>query len=765
MALEWIKDTAEKAAKVVSDAGTSLLKEAQAVEHKLLGSEEKKSSEPNKTDAAQQKKDESAGKDTEKKAGPASSSPSALSADQPALHAAAMRAEMKDKNISQQAIPKYDGSILDTISHFASQAKETLTSSTTSVLNFISNPVAVSIGAGVSLGQHLVKVAENVYESADKHLKVSKVVGETAEKIKDEYSKLFDDSTPTSSSKPADTPAMTLTNLEFSNPFTGEVARVSSVDDSNLPKDLKHWLFNENEKPSDGSFSDSLFSFTNDKNQKTEITALPGHVRVEKRDENGNVKTIVDKSTGKTMVLQGNESVTIENGKEVVKGDGYTVSWDEQGRRHIMLDNNKELIRDGNSVKIIDKTGAANLTLQNHVLDSNHQFGFTDKPSEIERITKEKQAELKAGDVYILAIPGSGTRAIFKDATFDVRDNIARLETNDHQVFQLEMKDNQVFLRRDGQLLPINDEQLKTLIKAEDGKFKIGNLLIDPEKLKVLAPGCHREGGDSCSPYELDLRNWHQHVRRPDGHDIGVAVKPGTNETTVTDGNTTYQNNNHDSVVAVTTTPATDATAGGTPAQPSVIKVDLDKQTIDTPKLIDTPDKTVIKDTNTVIEKDHTVKFDDGPTVNPDGSVRVDKDTFIDKDLTVHSKNWESSAARDNGIVSTAAAQGIAVNISNKANSVFGMARSGKVRWTEVAALNSALGDVLRVMGAIPADHPAYSLLVNSYGLLVEAINVATPKAQVTESAIQKGINDPSAIKALEQGLDSEEMKRKRMAA
>jgi hypothetical protein len=68
-------------------------------------------------------------------------------------------------------------------------------------------------------------------------------------------------------------------------------------------------------------------------------------------------------------------------------------------------------------------------------------------------------------------------------------------------------------------------------------------------------------------------------------------------------------------------------------------------------------------------------------------------------------------------------------------------------------------------MGAIPADHPAYSLLVNSYGLLVEAINVATPKAQVTESAIQKGINDPSAIKALEQGLDSEEMKRKRMAA
>lgn len=763
MALEWIKDTAEKAAKVVSDAGTSLLKEAQAVEHKLLGSDEKKPAEQSKNDSAQQKKEEQSGKDAEKKAGPAASSSSGLSVDQSALQAAALKAEIKDKHIPEAA-PKYDGSILDTISHFASQAKETLTSNATSVLNFISNPVAVSIGAGVSLGEHLVKVAENVYESADKHLKVSKVVGDTAEKIKQEYDKLFDDSS--SATKPAAPQQQSLigASLEFSNPFSGEVARVSSVDESSLPKDLKHWLFNENEKPSDASFSDSLFSFTNDKNEKTEITTLPGHVRVEKRDADGNVKTIVDKSSGKTMVLQGNETVTIENGKEVVKGDGYTVSWDEQGRRHITLDNKKEVIRDGNSVKILDKTGGANLTLSNHVLDSDHGYAFTDKPGEIDRVTREKQEQLKPGDVYVLAIPGAGTRAIFKDATFDVHDNKARLETSDHQIFQLEMKDNQVYLRRDGQLLPINDERLKDLIQAENGKFKIGSLLIDPEKLKVLGPSCHTEhSGGSSTPYELDLHTWRQHVRRPDGHELDVTVNPSTNETKVIDGNTTVQNNNHDSTVSVSTAP--DSTDGGAPAQPSIIKIDLDKQTIDTPKLIDTPDKTVIKDTNTVIQNDHTVKFHDGPTVNPDGSVRVDNDTYIDKDLTVHSKDWQSTAAKDNSPVSAATAQVIAVNISSKASSVSGMARSGKVRWTEVAALNSALGDILRVMGAIPADSPAYALLVNSYGQLVEAINVATPKAQVTESAIQQGINDPTAIKAIEQGLSPEESKRRRLAA
>lgn len=779
MVFEWVKDTADKAVKAVGDAGSALASEAQNIEHKLLG-DDKKSAEAKSSDSTKpQAQNKDAGKDEKKPetATGASSSSTGLNTDQTALANAALKSVAKDSGVQQQTVPKYDGSVLDTISHYASQAIDTITSSSTvgTVLSYISNPISISINAGVTLGKKLVKVAEDVYETADKDLKIGKIKGEAAEKIRDEYHKLFDDSSSSSTSRRQSG------SIELTNPYqqSSEVGRVSSVDDTaSLPKDMMHWLFNDNEKPANVASSDNLFNFTNDKKETTDITAVPGHVHIEKTDAEGNVKTIVDKTSGRTMVLQGSERVTIENGKEVVKGDGYTVSWDEEGKRHITLADNREVIRDKDSVKLIDKTGStANLDVKEHFLDSDHHFGFTNSADELSKITEEKRAQLKDGEAYMLAIAGGGTRTIFKDATFDVQNNLARLETKDHEVFQFEMKNNQIFIRKDGHVMPLNDERLSKLIKAEDGKYRIGNLVIDPKQLcletDAVPAAVAGTGGDAAaapggarvSPFRMnfDFRNWRQNLDDTHGHVIAAVVHPDKT-TTITDGKATYTNNDKDATVAITTVPA--ATDGQVPPKPETIKVDLDKTTIETNKIIDTPQNTTIKDTNTVIDADKTVHFQDGPTVNPDGTVRVDHDTFVDKDMSVHAKDWESSAASKNrGSITEANAQDVAISISSKANSIFAMARAGKVSWSEVAALNSSLGDVLSLMSSIPPDTAAFALLLNSYGLLVEAINIATPKAQITQFAMDKGISDPTSIQAIGEGANADEVKQAKLNA
>lgn len=711
-----------------------------------------------------------------------------------------------------------DAAILQSVTSALRKSADWITSST--VLSYI-NPIAAGIGAGITLGGELVKVAENLYQSEDKKLTVSKINYQEGTKLKADWDKMFDSDKPS-----ANQPSANKGTIEFNDifeslkkPTEAKVDRVSDVDDSaSTNKDATRWLFNANEKLPG---SDNLFTFSNEKKEKTEITAEAGHVHVEKADENGNVRTIVDKTNNKTVVLRDNESVVIENGKEVVKGDGYKVTWDDKNNRHVLLDNGNEIIRDGNNVKMAIANDK--LVVAPHLLSNiTAGFSFVDTKDDLAAKTEEIRKTLQDGQTYLLAIKGVGTRTIFQDGTtFDVQQQKARLETANHLVFHFEIKDGQLYVRKDGELLPITSD--KSPVKAVDGKFKIGDLVIDQHELCIKtdgeAPGarnadaCSTEtsckpatdvcvvapktddqtkvapGADSCSPrhktspFNVNLETGEFSWVGKDGR-VWHGNINSDGSTQIKDDHNKYENSNTDSKVKVTTEPqSVPANTNDVPAQPAqpakpeVTTIDLSTTTIETPKLIDTVKDTTIKDTHTVIHDDRVVEFKDGPTVNPDGSVRVDRDTFIAKDMHVTSREWESSAAvvADRNAntaygssklnITETQAQNAAITIAQKASTIQNLAKSGVVRWTEVASLNAALGDVLCMLSAVPPGSPAHAMLMQSYSLIITAINVATPKAQAAESANKIGSENKQVIKAIENGANANELKRMNIAA
>lgn len=720
------------------------------------------------------------------------------------------------QNAKQDATAN-ESSMFDSLSSAFHKTADWITSST--VLHYI-NPIAASIGAGISLGGELVKVAENLYQSEDKKLTVSKINSQEATKLKNDWDKMFD------SDKPSVAAGSAKGSIEFNDIFESlkkpaeiKVDRVSD-EVASVPtnQDAARWLFGANERLTS---ADYLHQFSNEKKEKTEISTEAGHVHVEKSDANGNVRTIVDKTDNKTVVLRDNESVVIENGKEVIKGNGYKVTWDEQNKRHVTLDNGNELVRDGNNVKM--NLAQDKLEINPHELKNQTAgFSFVDTKDDLAAKTEEIRKTLGEGQTYLLAIKGVGTRTIFQDGTtFDVQQQKARLETANHQVFHFEIKEGQLYVRKDGELLPITSD--KSPIKAVDGKFKIGDLVIDQRELCIKTdgdkPGQHRTpdscktetsckpepelactvakpsdankettpAADSCapkvSPFNVNLQTGEFSWVGKDGRVWHGSINPD-GSTQINDGSKKYENNATDSKVKVTVEQAaavpaaTDAKVQPTqPAKPEVTTIDLATTSIDTAKLVDTVKDTTIKDTNTVIHNDRVVEFKDGPTVNPDGSVRVDRDTFIAKDMHVYSRDWESSAAvssdrNANSIfgsskapLTEAQAQTAAINIAQKASSIHNLAKSGVVRWTEVASLNAALGDVLSMMSSVPAGSAAHAMLMQSYSLIINAINVATPKAQAAESANQMGSENKQVIKAIENGASTSDLKNLHRAA
>ncbi|MBX9687956.1 MAG: hypothetical protein K2X27_14720, partial [Candidatus Obscuribacterales bacterium] len=665
---------------------------------------------------------------------------------------AAMRAELKSRDLPTQPLTNYNGSVLSAISDVVNKAVSTTNSTLTGVLSYMASPLS-GLAAGVKMGAQLVKVAENIYQTADKNLTIDKVVGETAEKLKAEYNKLFDD-TESNTNK-------TESKVDFSANIyeSGTTHRVSSVDDtSSLPKGALNWLFDKSEKPEEIAISENLFSSSNEKNEKTEISAVPGHVHLEKKDADGKIKTVVDKSDNRTMVIQGKETVIEENGSRIIKGDGYTVTWDKDNKRHVILDNGQEIIRDGQSVKLIDHNGRTNpFEITPHLFSSN-DYGLTDENSDLEKRTEEIRARLNDGQTYILAIKGAGTRTIFKDgSTIDVQQNHARVETKDGKVFQLEIKDDKLFLREHGKLTPLDDSQ--SAIKVEEGKFKIGDLIIDQRKLCIETHKHDKQDTDGPPGYKYDWRSGTQFVKN-DEIKPAVEVKVQTdNSTVIKDQEKLIANNNNDSKISITTISPTDST---NPApKTDTINIDLKTTTIETPKVIDDPNRTTIKETNTVIENDHTVKFNDGPIIHRDGTVELDRDTYITNDLSVHSRDWSSNAGSTKTITESSA-QNLASSLSSKALSIYGMAKAGAVRWTEVASLNAALGDVLSLMGSVPAGSPAHAMLQQSYALLVGALSVATPKAQASDKAMEQGFSTAAEINDLQKGRSPEEIEKEK---
>lgn len=165
------------------------------------------------------------------------------------------------------------------------------------------------------------------------------------------------------------------------------------------------------------------------------------------------------------------------------------------------------------------------------------------------------------------------------------------------------------------------------------------------------------------------------------------------------------------------------------------------------------PDGIVNEKTGTKIDREGNVRLGhDGPTLHRDGSVTIDRDTHVSSSMKVVSGGWESTAAQYRGPVSEAQAQSIAATVSGKANAAYTKALGSLVRWSEVADLNCALSDIVSMMGLIPPGSPAYGLLMKSYGLIMQALSVAAPKAQAAERAISAGATDQQQIKRIEMG-------------
>lgn len=195
------------------------------------------------------------------------------------------------------------------------------------------------------------------------------------------------------------------------------------------------------------------------------------------------------------------------------------------------------------------------------------------------------------------------------------------------------------------------------------------------------------------------------------------------------------------------------------PAAEPLAVVDVTKAEIRLPATKDRaaivvgPDGIVNEKTGTKIDREGNVRLGhDGPTLHRDGSVTIDRDTHVSSSMKVVSGGWESTAAQYRGPVSEAQAQSIAATVSGKANAAYTKALGSLVRWSEVADLNCALSDVVSMMGLVPPGSPAYGLLMKSYGLIMQALSVAAPKAQAAERAIMAGATEQQQIKRIEMG-------------
>ncbi|MBX9723271.1 MAG: hypothetical protein K2X81_17845 [Candidatus Obscuribacterales bacterium] len=776
MSFDWIKDQTNKVIKAVGDEGSALYKEAQhlveSAEHKLSGSD---------------------AKSTESKSSDAKSTDAKLSENKtleitPIKQGADLKASKTEAQLlnTKTEATKHESSVLGTVSDYVSKAAVGATAAISSALGSLGVPLGAGIIAGIKAGTALVQVAENLYQSADKKVTVTEVKGAESTQIKEGFAKLFDESNAKASDKKTEKPtteaavpkAEQAKTIEFNNIFDAikhvEKAKTSdskegasrvSNQESSIPDDVKRWLFNDPTERCAGQAkldSHNLFSYPLADGGKTEINNQPGHVHLEQRDENGNVRTIVDKTKDRLVVLKDKESVIKEGDKTVVKGPDYTVSWDDQGNRHIEW-GNQEIIRNkiDNTIQVIDKNAGPKIASHDGQVTVGDNVAFVSNTiKDLNALTADALKTLQKGEdgqVYMIAIPGGGTRTIAKDGTtLDVLENKARLTTPDQKVIQLETKDDKLFIRQGDKLVPLDKEHFE-----EAGGKKIGTFELDPATLRLRTQN-----------YFLDILKNHQQLIDRQGQTIDAFLRPD-NCATVKIGNTTVENAPDSNKVVISKAP--DLKPGDSTndksVQPVKIVIDQDTNKVEikdnkTDKLLltDTPKNTTIADTNTVIDADRTVHIGN-TVVRPDGAVQVDKHTFIDKDMHISSTAADISTSHAPNTATQASAQSVAANISGKAMSISGMAKAGVVKWTEVAALNTALGDVLGLMGSMPVGSQAYAMLQESYNLLVNAINVATPKALATEDANSRGITAPSAVKAMEEGVSEAELKARKQAA
>lgn len=586
------------------------------------------------------------------------------------------------------------------------------------------SPPGGLLAAGTLLINSEAESTDVTWESHDKKLRVDTVSDTSA--LADDFAKLF---------RTVDSPqckekvhALECSNI-FSQARPGDNAE-------RLPE--AHAPGNQGEKGEKGENTkaeivsaeaiQALFhrESTSNSGVHTTIDGAPGSIRVQTTDSTGKPITKVEKTKDGTTVIHGSETATREGEQTVLQGKDYRVVV-RNGIRHVLLDDDRELVRDGNGAKIIDRrTGSEIQISQNQLrtaLTTGHALVLAQEKDDLETLTEQLRSKLKPGETTIIVMTGVGTRTIFHEGTImDVRpDHMTRIQTPDGHVFLMDGRGN-MFLQTDGCNVPLDRNNLPKFIQFRNNKFYVGQFEIDPESVQVVADQITVNGASGVQ------------TLRGRGRTATITTNNnGTADVHDSDNHIHNHGDNGKIVISNTNTPS------------ASMVVDLSNQSVETEKILDTVDSTVIKETRTAVDSRGTVNFDGGrgPILYHDGSVRVDANTFIGADLSVRSGNFCASAE--------AKAASVAGDSGARAAGVYGKAMNGTVRWTDVADLNDALGNVMALISSVPPTSAAYARLMASYKELVTAISVAAPKAELAETALEKGITDSATIKQLDE--------------
>lgn len=694
---EWLAEKASSALQSIGEAGASLVQSglllASDAALKTAGSDEDES-EPKTSDDASE-----------------------------ALARAAETAEAAEKPPSPKTSGTLNTGALDsaknTVQAVLSIAEQFSKLDPTKVVSSTS-PLGGLLSAGTILINNAAKSSDVTWQSNDKKLRVDTISDTSA--VADDFAKLFR----TVDSQQCKAKVHT---LECSNIFS----EVKPGDDAEkLPAALRaddHGEKGESAKAEMVSAEaiQALFHHesTSGAGVNTSIDGAPGRIRVQTTDSTGKPITEVEKDSERTRVTHGSETATREGEQTVLKGKDYRVVV-RNGIRHVFLDDDRELVRDGNGAKIIDRrTGSEIQISQNQLhttLSTGHALVLAQEKDDLEVLTEQAKAKLKPGETTIIVMPGVGTRTIFHEGTvMDVRpDRMTRIQTPDGHVFLMDGQGN-MFLQADGCNVPLDRNNLPQFIQFRNNKFYVGQFEIDPQAVQVVADQITVNGASG--------------VQTLRGRGRTATIAANSNGTADIQDSANHIHNHGDNgkiVISNTNNPS-----GST-------VIDLANQSVETEKILDKAESTVIKETGTTVDSRGTVNFEGGrgPVLYHDGSVRVDANTFIGADLSVRNGNFSASAE--------AKAASVAGDSGARAAGVYGKAMNGTVRWTDVADLNDALGNVMALISSVPPTSAAYARLMASYKELVTAISVAAPKAKVAETALEKGITDNAVIKQLD---------------
>ena len=570
------------------------------------------------------------------------------------------------------------------------------------------------------------------------------------------------------------------------------------------------------ERVGDSSAAPSPFehSHTNLDGGKTEITTLPGVVRGTIKDASGNIVSSLDKTNDRTIVAHKGEKLTQENGKTIIEGTGYKVTIDENNKRTIEMTDGTKVISDGKTITaqvgkgITTSTGDGQTTLKVDTT-SLHQITKILSTEDLERVTKELGANLK-GDETTAILINDMQRYIFADGVyidvFKVKDTVEFIANTQEGKFRFRKEDGAVAMYHEGErtILGKDSEAEKKLrilgahFHCKDKQLEVRNIKTDmnnaittiastnPEQRQIdlallkdrtrinVHPAAIQESltppasvnptpspaFDSLSLTSTETLNLvspnliaalltpssEQKISSP------AAIQEAVTIDVLNDGKMTIS-------APTPSSPSSPAIESIAPIAAPAITIDSKTNTVviaattNNPEIKVTNEEILNVKTGTRIDREGTVRLGtDGPVIQRDGTVRFDRDTVISRDLHVESKGWQSSTAQQSAPITEAQAQGIAMLASGKASAAYSKAIGAVVRWSHVADLNCALGDLTSMMGLIPPGSPAFALLMRSYGLLMQALSVAAPKAEAMEKAISAGLNNESEIKQFANG-------------